>query len=62
MDLIVTNALRTYPGCKVILSHAGGMLPYLIIRPAGMLFFLSQIFQTALLRCRVILGMAVCSF
>jgi 6-methylsalicylate decarboxylase len=37
MDLIVNNTLRTYPGCKIILSHAGGTLPYLIHRPAAML-------------------------
>lgn len=37
MDLIVNNTLRTYPGCKIILSHAGGTLPYLIHRPAALL-------------------------
>ena len=39
MSLIVSNTLRDYPGCKVILSHAGGTLPYLIFRAAGMLPF-----------------------
>lgn len=37
MSLIVSNTLRKYPDCKVILSHAGGTLPYLIHRAAGML-------------------------
>jgi predicted TIM-barrel fold metal-dependent hydrolase len=37
MDLIVNNTLRSYPDCKIILSHAGGTLPYLIYRPAGLL-------------------------
>lgn len=37
MDLIVSDTLRSYPGCKIILSHAGGTLPYLIYRAAGML-------------------------
>ena len=37
MSLIVNNTLKKYPGCRVILSHAGGTLPYLIHRAAGML-------------------------
>jgi len=37
MDLIINNTLRDYPGCKIILSHAGGDLPYLVYRAAGML-------------------------
>ena len=37
MSLLVNNTLRTYPGCKIILSHAGGTLPYLIHRVATML-------------------------
>lgn len=37
MDLIVNNTLRAYPGYKIILSHAGGTLPYLIYGPATML-------------------------
>ena len=37
MDLIVNHTLQTNPGCKVILSHAGGTLPYLVYRVAGML-------------------------
>lgn len=37
MDLITTGRLQENPGCKVILSHAGGTLPYLIHRPATML-------------------------
>ena len=37
MDMIVNNTLRDFAGCKIILSHAGGTLPYLIYRAAGML-------------------------
>lgn len=37
MDLVVNDTLRTYPGYKIILSHAGGILPYPIHRPAAML-------------------------
>lgn len=37
MDLIIGNTIRSFPDCKIILSHAGGTLPYLIYRPAGML-------------------------
>ncbi|KAL8792099.1 MAG: hypothetical protein Q9195_005274 [Heterodermia aff. obscurata] len=37
MDLLVSNTLQDHPGCKVILSHAGGTLPYLIHRAATML-------------------------
>lgn len=34
VDMIITNTKRRYPDCKVILSHAGGTLPYLITRVA----------------------------
>lgn len=37
MDLITSSVLRDHPDCKVILSHAGGTLPYLIHRAATML-------------------------
>lgn len=37
MDLVTSGRLRQHPGCKVILSHAGGTLPYLIHRAATML-------------------------
>ena len=32
MDLVFTNTKRDFPECKIILSHAGGSLPYLIGR------------------------------
>ncbi|PWY68599.1 2-amino-3-carboxymuconate-6-semialdehyde decarboxylase [Aspergillus heteromorphus CBS 117.55] len=32
VDLLTTGTKRAYPDCKVILSHAGGTLPYLISR------------------------------
>ena len=37
MDMIVSGTLRSFPNVKVILSHAGGTLPWLINRPAAML-------------------------
>ncbi|KAI7973004.1 hypothetical protein EIK77_001578 [Talaromyces pinophilus] len=37
MDLLMNNHLREYPDCKIILSHAGGTLPYLIYRVASIL-------------------------
>ena len=40
IDLITRNMLRDHASnCKIILSHAGGDLPYLIDRAAGMLPF-----------------------
>ena len=39
-DLIVSDTLRTNPQCKIILSHAGGTLPYLVKRLAYGLEFL----------------------
>ncbi|RAL05415.1 amidohydrolase family protein [Aspergillus ibericus CBS 121593] len=32
VDLLTTGTKREFPDCKVILSHAGGTLPYLIAR------------------------------
>lgn len=37
MDLLTNGIIRDYPDCKIILSHAGGTLPYLIHRAATML-------------------------
>lgn len=37
MDMIVSNLMPSIQSCKVILSHAGGTLPYLIYRPAVIL-------------------------
>ncbi|KAI9680443.1 MAG: hypothetical protein M1822_007201 [Bathelium mastoideum] len=37
MDMITAGVVRDSPGCKIILSHAGGTLPYLIYRAAAML-------------------------
>lgn len=40
MDLILSDTLPTAASrCKIILSHMGGTLPWLISRPAGMLPF-----------------------
>lgn len=38
MDLILSGTLRNHAfDCKIILSHAGGTLPWLVSRPASML-------------------------
>ena len=37
-DLITNNCMRTYKNVKIILSHAGGSLPYLTDRAALLLF------------------------
>ncbi|EAW11663.1 amidohydrolase family protein [Aspergillus clavatus NRRL 1] len=42
MDLLTRGVIRDYPGCKIILSHAGGTLPYLIHRAATMLPFMPR--------------------
>lgn len=42
VDLIVSKTVRDYPNVKIILSHAGGTLPYLVGRPATVLPYLSK--------------------
>ncbi|KAI3327493.1 hypothetical protein F4824DRAFT_518321 [Ustulina deusta] len=37
VDLITSGTVRSHPHVKIILSHAGGTLPYLALRPAAML-------------------------
>ncbi|KAI2620444.1 hypothetical protein GGR54DRAFT_630374 [Hypoxylon sp. NC1633] len=37
VDLITSGTVRSHPNVKIILSHAGGTLPYLALRPASML-------------------------
>lgn len=37
VDLLTSGRMSEIPDCKVILSHAGGDLPYVIYRAAGML-------------------------
>lgn len=37
LDMITHNVVRDNPNCKIILSHAGGTLPFLIGRPASIL-------------------------
>ncbi|GIK05374.1 hypothetical protein Aspvir_009483 [Aspergillus viridinutans] len=37
LDMIMNNTLRDFPSCKVILSHAGGTLPYLIRRVSALI-------------------------
>ncbi|KAL1625632.1 hypothetical protein SLS56_007216 [Neofusicoccum ribis] len=41
VDLIMSNTMRKHSNIKVILSHAGGTLPYLALRPAAMLPYVS---------------------
>lgn len=36
-DLVVSGTVRRHPNVSIILSHAGGTLPYLALRPAAML-------------------------
>ncbi|RDL40049.1 Uncharacterized protein BP5553_00028 [Venustampulla echinocandica] len=36
IHLITTNTIRENPNCKIILSHAGGTLPYVIERAANL--------------------------
>jgi predicted TIM-barrel fold metal-dependent hydrolase len=37
IDMILSNTMPLVKECKIILSHAGGTLPYLIDRVAGMI-------------------------
>ncbi|CAM1506020.1 Fc.00g056610.m01.CDS01 [Cosmosporella sp. VM-42] len=37
LDMLHNKTVRDNPNCKIILSHAGGTLPYLIGRPASIL-------------------------
>ncbi|KAL1614836.1 hypothetical protein SLS56_012000 [Neofusicoccum ribis] len=37
VDLITSGTVRNHRNVKIILSHAGGTLPYLALRPAAML-------------------------
>lgn len=39
VDLIISDTVKNHPDCKIILSHAGGMLPYIAYRPAVMIPF-----------------------
>lgn len=42
VDLIVSNTMKTHRNCKIILSHAGGMLPWIAYRPAVMIPFVDS--------------------
>lgn len=42
VDLLVSRTVRSYPKVKIILSHAGGTLPYLIGRPASVMPYLDK--------------------
>ncbi|KAL8730108.1 MAG: hypothetical protein Q9166_004307 [cf. Caloplaca sp. 2 TL-2023] len=37
LDMVTSNMLSDHPNCKIILSHAGGTLPYLALRAAAIL-------------------------
>ncbi|EAA28806.2 hypothetical protein GE21DRAFT_8399 [Neurospora crassa] len=40
VDLIISGIMREFTDVKIILSHAGGTLPYLALRPAAVLPYL----------------------
>lgn len=42
MDLILSDTIKTHRNCKIILSHAGGMLPWIVYRPAVMMPFVNS--------------------
>ncbi|KAF2230068.1 amidohydrolase family protein [Viridothelium virens] len=42
MDIITGGVIRDFPQCKIILSHAGGTLPYLVYRAATLLPLMPQ--------------------
>ena len=35
LDMLLSHTVRDNPNCKIILSHAGGTLPFLLSRPAS---------------------------
>lgn len=37
LDMLVNKTVHNNPNCKIILSHAGGTLPFLVSRPASIL-------------------------
>lgn len=37
LDMLHNKIVRNNPNCKIILSHAGGMLPYILGRPTSIL-------------------------
>ncbi|PQE03668.1 amidohydrolase family protein [Rutstroemia sp. NJR-2017a BBW] len=43
VDLIVSETIRTHQNVKIILSHAGGTLPWLAHRPASLVSFSKEI-------------------
>ncbi|KAI9757711.1 MAG: hypothetical protein M4579_003336 [Chaenotheca gracillima] len=46
VDMIINDVVRDHPQCKIILSHAGGTLPYLVTRAATALYDLHSIRKT----------------
>lgn len=46
VDMLSSNIPKKYPNCKVVLSHAGGTLPYLVCRPAALLPFFDSSINT----------------
>ena len=46
IDLLTSKTVRKFPKVKIILSHAGGTLPYLVERPATVLPYLDSSHNT----------------
>lgn len=47
MDMIMSGTKRTYPDCKVILSHGGGTIPFLLTRAAQLVSRLPPQFNSS---------------
>ena len=45
VDLIMSKTIRDHPNVKIILSHGGGTLPYLVARPASVMWRIDPSFK-----------------
>ena len=46
VDLIMSKTIRDHPNVKIILSHGGGYLPYIVSRPASVMWRIDPSFKT----------------
>ena len=46
VDLIMSRTVRDHPNVKIILSHGGGTLPYIVARPASVMWRIDPSFKT----------------